>query len=85
MRGFHQQGPRNRHALPLSSGKSHAAFPHDRVISICEAFNEFMRLGGFGSSNNLFHGRLGAAIGNIRLDGVREQQRGLQYNADLFS
>ncbi|MBV6467016.1 MAG: hypothetical protein PGMFKBFP_02348 [Anaerolineales bacterium] len=79
----HQQGAGDGDALALSARKRHAALAHHRLVAVREMRDEVVRLRGPRGGDDLRLARVGAAVGDVGADRVREQQRGLKHDPDL--
>ena len=79
----HQQGAGDGDALFLPAGEGDAALADAGVVASGSCQDEFVRLGGCGSLDDLLIGGAGAAEGDVFADGSGEEGRLLEDDADL--
>ena len=76
-------GARDANTLALASRKRVSAFAYDGVVTVRHATDEFVGVGYFRGGNDLFVGGAGAPVSDIFANCTTEQNRLLQYEADL--
>ena len=77
--------PRDRDALPLPARQREAALADHGVEPVGERLDELRGSGDLGRPTDLLVGRVGAAVGDVVADGVGEEERVLEHDADLAS
>ena len=82
-RAVANDGARNANTLTLATRKRVSAFADDRVVTVRHAADEFVGVGYFRGGNDLFVGCAGASVGDVFADCPAEQDRLLQYEANL--
>nr|GEU28367.1 hypothetical protein [Tanacetum cinerariifolium] len=78
-----QQRARNRDALAFAARQALAPFTDHRIVTLRQAQDEFVRVGGAGGRDDFFARRIRFAVRQIFRDGAEEQERLLQHQADL--
>ena len=78
-----EQGARNRNALALATGEALSALPYQRVIALGKSQNKFMRVRCTCCSNYVLSASVGFTVRNVVGNGAKEQERLLQYQADM--
>ncbi len=81
--GVHEQDAGDGDALLLSAGEGDAALTDAGVVALGAVEDEFVRLGGCGSADDLVIGGAGGAEGDIFADGIGEEGGLLEDDADL--
>ena len=76
-------GARNANTLALASRKRVSAFAYDGVVTVRHAADEFVGVGYFRGGNDLFVGCARAPVSDIFANCTTEQNRLLQYEANL--
>ena len=77
-----QQGSRNAHALLFTARQLEPAFADLSGIAFGHFQNKFMDFGGLRRSFDLFTRGIRAAVGDVVIDGIIEQNRILRHDAD---
>ena len=81
--GIHEQDAGDGDALFLTAGEGDAALADQGVVALGALEDEFVRLGSFGGQDDLVIGGAGGAEGDIFADGIGEEGRFLEDDADL--
>ena len=81
--GVHEQDAGNGDALFLSAGEGDAALTDAGVVALGAVEDEFVRLSGCGSADDLLICGTGGAEGDIFADGIGEEGGLLEDDADL--
>ena len=82
-RAIANDGARNANTLTLAARKRVPAFAYDSVVTMRHAADEFVGIGYFRGGNDLFVGCAGAPVGDVFANCPAEQNRLLQYEANL--
>src|SRR5690606_14474122 len=75
--------PGDGDALLLAAAQPQAPLPHHGVVAPGEFHDEVVGLGAPGGGDDLVHGGVGPAVGDVLADAGREQERLLQHEADV--
>lgn len=78
-----QQGARDGDALSLAAGEVHAGFAEHGVVAVLELGDEVVRAGDARGAFDLFARGCRMAEGDVRGDGVREEEVVLEDDADV--
>ena len=81
--GVEQQGTGDGHPLLLPSGEGHAPLSDRRFVPVGKLHDEIVRLGRCGCGDDVVHGRLGPAKGNVLADRARKEGRLLKDDPDV--
>ena len=84
-RAIANDGARDANTLALTARKRVSAFAYDSVVTMRHAADEFVGVGYFRGGNDLFVGCAGAPVSDVFANCPAEQNRLLQYEADLGS
>src|SRR6266446_4483607 len=80
-----QECSSNGNALALTAGKTHAAFTNKSVVTIRQADNKLVRIGGPGRSYDFILASAGTAICDVLGDAGRKQDRFLKDDTELVA
>src|SRR6266853_770568 len=79
-----QEGPGERNALALTTGKTHASFADQRLVPFRKSRDEFMRIRSHRRCLNFFPAGARASVGDVLPYRTREEHRLLWDKGELF-